>query len=67
MTDRAKYIEKAKAKYDSYDSDVWIKAGFDENSGGYSVYHREHQFMEEGGGGAIEKKVGMINEILHRQ
>ena len=60
MIDRAKYIEEAKAKYDSYDNNVWIKAGFDENSGGFNVYHIEHDFSETGGGGDAEKKVGEI-------
>ena len=44
MTDRAEHIKAARVKYDSYDTVDWEKAGFDEFSGGYMVYHREHRF-----------------------
>jgi len=44
MTDKTEYIKKAKAEYNSYHTDEWIKAGFDEFSGCYRVYHKNHQF-----------------------
>ena len=44
MIDRAKYINDARAIYDSYDNDVWIKAFFDDHSGGFWLYHKEHKF-----------------------
>ena len=43
MTDRVEYIRESRAKYNAYD-DEWEKAYFDEFSGGYVVYHKEHQF-----------------------
>ena len=46
-------------KYNSYGCE-WEKAYFDEFSGGYNVYHKKHQFTEEGGGGKIEKDVGKL-------
>ncbi|MDR0732835.1 MAG: hypothetical protein LBF08_02055 [Dysgonamonadaceae bacterium] len=44
VADRAKLLKEAKAKYNSYKADDWIKAGFDEHSGGYCVYHKDHLF-----------------------
>jgi len=44
LANRAEYIKEARAKFDSYNADEWIKAGFDEHSGGYCVYHKEHRF-----------------------
>jgi hypothetical protein len=41
---RAELIKEAKTKYNSYNPDYWVKAGFDEFSGGYRVYHKLHQF-----------------------
>jgi hypothetical protein len=41
---RAELLKAAKAKYDSYNSKDWTKAGFDEFSGGYRIYHKDHQF-----------------------
>ena len=46
-------------KYNSYGSE-WEKAYFDELSGGYNVYHKEHLFTQEGGGGEVEKIVGKM-------
>ena len=65
MTDKAEYIKEARAKYDAYDADVWIKAYFDEDSGGFNVYHKEHNFTKSGGGGAVEKIVGMLLAKYH--
>ena len=55
------FIKKKAAlrKYNSYDSE-WEKAYFDEYSGGFNVYHKDHKFTEEGGGGKTEKIVGEI-------
>jgi hypothetical protein len=44
VTERAELIKAAKAKYNSYTTGDWVKAGFDEFSGGYSVYHKNHLF-----------------------
>jgi len=37
-------IKTAKEKYDSYNADEWIKTGFNEQNGGYAVYHKDHKF-----------------------
>jgi hypothetical protein len=42
--DRTELLKEAKAKYSSYSTVDWIKAGFDEVSGGYRVYHKYHLF-----------------------
>ena len=65
-----KYIQESNKIYDSYRED-WEKVFFDENTGGYNVYHKKHQFSEttpkdtnnkriKGAitGGAAEKIVG---------
>jgi hypothetical protein len=44
VTEITELIKEAKAQYNAYDSNTWIKAGFDEHSGGYCVYHKLHQF-----------------------
>jgi hypothetical protein len=44
MVDRTELLKEAKSKYNSYDTDDWIKAGFDEFSGGSVVYHKKHRF-----------------------
>jgi predicted transposase YbfD/YdcC len=41
---RTELLKEAKEKYNSYNTNDWIQAGFDEFSGGYRVYHKEHQF-----------------------
>jgi hypothetical protein len=41
---RTELLKEIKEKYDSYSTDDWIKVGFDEFSGGYFVYHKEHRF-----------------------
>ena len=41
---RTELLKEAVKKYNSYNTNDWIKAGFDEFSGGYRVYHKEHQF-----------------------
>ena len=55
----ASCIKEARAKYDSYGSD-WEKAYFDEKSGGFNVYHKDHEFSDTGGGGKAEKTIGII-------
>ena len=52
-------IKAAIQKYNSYDSE-WEKAYFDELSGGYNVYHINHNFSKKGGGGDAEITVGKI-------
>jgi hypothetical protein len=52
-------IKAAAQKYNSYSSE-WKKAYFDEFSGGYNVYHKDHKFTEIGGGGKAEKIVGKM-------
>ena len=51
--------KKAIKKYNSYD-DEWEKEYFDVFSGGYNVFHKEHNFAKKGGGGNAEKTVGTI-------
>jgi hypothetical protein len=46
-------------KFNSY-GDEWEKAYFDEYSGGFNVYHDEHNFSKKGGGGDAEKIVGKM-------
>jgi len=67
MNNNKKYIEEARVKYDSYDADIWIKAGFDEDSGGYCVYHKGHNFTKTGSGGDAEKIAGKILAQLGKQ
>ena len=47
-------------KYNSYDSKTWKKAYFDKFSGGFNVYHMEHNFSKKGGGGDAEIIVGKM-------
>ena len=65
MTEKTEYIKEARQKYDAYDTKVWIKAYFDENSGGCNVYHKKHNFTKTGGGGEAEKIVGIILAKYH--
>ena len=51
--------KKSKEKYQSYD-EKWDRAYFDEFSGGFNVYHQEHQFTNTQGGGDAEKMVGKL-------
>ena len=59
MSDRTEYIKEARAKYNSYGNE-WEKAYFDEFSGGFNVYHKEHRFSTTGSGGDAEKTVGKM-------
>jgi hypothetical protein len=49
--------KEALSKYNAYGSD-WEKAYFDRYSGGFNVYHKDHQFTPTMGGGEAEKVVG---------
>lgn len=51
--------KKSKEKYQSYDEE-WDRVYFDEFSGGFNVYHQEHQFTNTQGGGDAEKMVGKL-------
>ena len=42
--DRIEIVKEAREKYNSYNTIDWIQAGFDEFSGGYMVYHKDHFF-----------------------
>ena len=57
---RTELLKEVFAKYNSYDSLTWEKAYFDELSGGFNIYHKEHKFTEVGGGGEAEKVVGKM-------
>lgn len=59
LKEKTKYIDKGKEKYNGYDK-AWTKEGFDENTGGYNVYHVKHQFSDTKGGGDAEKAVGKM-------
>jgi len=52
-------LKEAEIKYNSYGSE-WKKAYFDDNSGGFNVYHEKHQFSNAGGGATGEKTVGKM-------
>lgn len=56
---REEIRQKAKSLYHSYGSE-WQKVYFDEFSGGFNVYHKEHQFTSTQGGGEAEKIVGKM-------
>jgi hypothetical protein len=56
----ATHINDAESKYDSYDPAFWEKAYFDKYSGGFNVYHKDHNFVKRGGGGDAEKVVGKL-------
>ncbi|GHT47448.1 hypothetical protein AGMMS49965_25510 [Bacteroidia bacterium] len=57
---QSNYVLRAREKYDSYDPSCWTKAYFDYDSGGFNVYHKDHQFTPTGGGGEAEKIVGLL-------
>ncbi|MDR2027583.1 MAG: hypothetical protein LBQ01_08520 [Prevotellaceae bacterium] len=57
---KSEFLKASKAKYDSYNSKDWAKIYFDEFSGGFNVYHNDHNFSKKGGGGDAEKIVGKM-------
>ena len=62
---KVKDISKSRALFDGYDKNIWTKESFfDENSGGYYVSHKDHNFEKEGEGGKAELIVG---EMLARK
>ena len=58
VVNRTELLKESLLKYDSYDSETWTKACFDKVSGGFNVYHREHNFSSIGG--KYEKIVGKL-------
>ncbi|MDR1884238.1 MAG: hypothetical protein LBR26_15880 [Prevotella sp.] len=54
---RTELLKEVISKYNFYGVE-WEKAYFDEISGGFNVYHKEHNFSKKGGGGDAEKTVG---------
>lgn len=57
--ERLEIRKKSKEKFQSYEG-PWTKAYYDEYSGGFNVYHQEHQFTNTQGGGDAEKIVGKM-------
>ncbi|GHV10189.1 hypothetical protein FACS1894162_3050 [Bacteroidia bacterium] len=57
---RTELLKEAKAKYNSCNSDDWAKIYFDEFSGGFNVYHKDHKFSTIGSGGDAEMTVGIM-------
>jgi hypothetical protein len=60
MEEQSRIIKAAKSGYNAYDSKDWEKAYFDEHSGGFNVYHKDHKFTKTAGGGNAEKIVGKM-------
>jgi hypothetical protein len=60
MVNRSEFLKASKSKYDSYNQPDWERAYFDERSGGFNVYHKDHQFTPTGGGGDAEIAVGKM-------
>jgi len=61
MTNRAEYIKEARAKYNSYNTNDWVRAGFDECSGGYIVIHKGHKFDSKNGENELKTAVVLSN------
>lgn len=58
---KVKDVSKSRASFDGYDKEIWSKESFfDENSGGYYVSHKDHNFEKEGEGGKAELTVGKM-------
>ncbi|GHT18603.1 hypothetical protein AGMMS4957_01200 [Bacteroidia bacterium] len=57
---QSNYVLCARERYDSYDPSCWTRAYFDDVSGGFNVYHNDHQFTKTQGGGKAEKLVGYL-------
>jgi len=56
---KSEIIKAAIQRYNSYGSE-WERAYFDELSGGFNVYHKDHNFAKKGGGGKAEIIVGKM-------
>jgi SPP1 gp7 family putative phage head morphogenesis protein len=66
LANSSNYIQESKRLYDNYDTSIYTKAYFNENTGGFAVYHKSHQFAK-GFGGETEKKGGKIlADLSHR-
>ena len=48
-------IKNQRAKFDAYDENEWVKYYFDENSGGFVVYHNDHKFDKKKGAFGLER------------
>jgi len=59
-------LKAAIQRYNSYGSE-WERAYFDELSGGFNVYHKNHKFTPTGGGGEAEIIVGKMLAKLGKQ
>ena len=59
------YIKESKTKYNSYNTNEWEKIYFDDKSGGYNIYHKDHNFSNVGG--KYEKKVGELLAKIGKQ
>jgi hypothetical protein len=55
----AEIIKAALSKYNSYNAD-WERKYFNQQCGGYNVYHKDHQFSQVAGGGNAETTVGKM-------
>jgi hypothetical protein len=47
VTGREGIITKAREAYHAYNEKIWMQAYFDEYSGGFNVYHKDHQFAKK--------------------
>jgi len=59
MTNIIEILKESLLKYHSYDSAIWIKAYFDELSGGFNVYHKAHNFSKRSAG-YFRSKTGLM-------
>jgi len=48
VINKTELLKESLLKYNAYDSEKWIKAYFDEFSGGFNIYHKEHNFSNIG-------------------
>jgi hypothetical protein len=64
---KTKLLKDSLSKYNSYDLQTWKQEYFDKFSGGFNVYHKDHQFTSTEGGGEAEKIVGKMLAKLGKQ
>lgn len=60
-------IQESWRKYNTYDLKYWERKYFNEETGGFNVYHKKHQFTETSGGAKAERIVGKILADLGKQ
>ncbi len=60
-------IQESWRKYNTYDLKYWERKCFNEETGGFNVYHKKHQFTETSGGAKAERIVGEILADLGKQ